>query len=281
MTYKRIMVPLNGLDDPRHALAIAFDLGRRFEGEVVGMHAEVDTASSLPYMGESMSGALVETMIANMDNATGQRRNIAKAAFEAAQQAAGSEGKAGMGSFVVYQGQEDDLLAWHGRLADLVVVGRPEDASALNESPTIHAAIMETGRPVLVAPPGETKTLGRNIMIAWNGSPQAVRAIAAALPLLQEAEAITLLSIEEGGIDGPPAAEAVDYLAAHGCQAQAVALSKGHGTVGDTLLLAAHNEGADLMVMGAYTHNRIRQFIFGGATLEALLDATIPVLMAH
>ena len=277
MSYKRIMVPVNGVDDAGHALGLAFDLGKRFGGEVMGIHAAAETSSILPYMGESMSGAMVENMITALDSAADAHLKAARAAFAAAQQASGSVA----GQLAVHRGLEDDVLTRHGRLADLVIVPRPASKTALSESPTMQAAIMDTGRPVLVAPPGQAKALGGKILVAWNGSPQAARALAAALPLLREAEAITLLHIEEGSGGAPTVEDAVEYLAAHGCLARAVSQPRGHHPVADALLLAAMNEGADLLVMGAYTHKRIRELIFGGATLEALLDATIPVLMAH
>ncbi len=277
MGYKRIMVPVNGVEDTAHALDLAFGLGKRFDGEVVGIHAAAETASVLPYMGESMSGALVGDMISALDNAAEARLQAAQAAFAAAQQASGGVA----GHLAVHRGLEDDLLARHGRLADLIVVPRPVSKIALSESPTMQAAIMDTGRPVLVAPPGQTKAVGGKILVAWNGSAQAARALAAAMPLLREAKAVTLLHLEEGSVEAPTVEDAVAYLAAHGCVAEAVSQSRGRHPVADALFLAAINQGADLLVMGAYTHKRIRELIFGGTTLEALLDATIPVLMAH
>jgi nucleotide-binding universal stress UspA family protein len=277
VTYKRIMVPVNGVDDASHALDLAFGLGKRFAGAVMGLHAAAETSSVLPYMGESLSGALVEDMISALDDAAEARLQAALAAFTAAQQTSGGVA----GQLTMHRGLEDDLVARHGRLADLVVVPRPASKTALSESPTMQAAILDTGRPVLVAPPGQAKAVGGKILIAWNGSSQAARAMTAAMPLLREAEAVTLLHIEESSSGAPTADAAVEYLAAHGCDAQAVLQPRGHHAVTDALLLAAINQGADLLVMGAYTHRRIRELIFGGATLEALLDAPIPVLMAH
>ena len=180
MSYKRIMVPVNGVDDAGHALELAFDLGKRFGGEVMGIHAAAETSSILPYMGESMSGAMVENMITALDSAADAHLQAARAAFAAAQQASGSVA----GQLAVHRGLEDDVLTRHGRLADLVIVPRPASKTALSESPTMQAAIMDTGRPVLVAPPGQAKALGGKILVAWNGSPQAARALAAALPLV-------------------------------------------------------------------------------------------------
>lgn len=277
MSYKRIMVPVNGVDDAGPALGLAFALGKQFEGDVVGLHAAAETASALPYLGESMSGALVTNMISTLDKAVEDRQQAAQAAFDGARQAAGAVA----GELKVYKGLEDDLLARHGRLADLIIVGRPASDTALSESPTMQAAIMETGRPVLVTPPGQATPVGGKILVAWNGSPQAARAMAAAMPLLRAAETVTLVHISEGTGEAPTVEDAAEYLTAHGCRVQAVSQSPGHHPVGDALLLAAINQQADLMVMGAYSHKRIRELIFGGATLEALLDATIPVLMAH
>jgi len=89
------------------------------------------------------------------------------------------------------------------------------------------------------------------------------------------------LAIDEGSGEEPPIEDAVDYLAVHGSPANAVTQAHGHGSIGDDLLLAAHDQGADLWFMGACSHNPIRELVFGGATLEALLDATIPVLMIY
>ena len=276
MSYKRIMVPLNGMDDAGQALRLAFDLGQRFEAEVIGLHAATETSSALPYMGESMSGALLDNMVAALEKESAARQQAAQAAPDEARQAV-----SGNGQLMVRKGAEDDMLAQYGRLADLVVVARGASDTALSESPTMQAAIMNTGRPVLVAPPERAGTVARNIVVAWNGSAQAARALGAAMPLLSQADTVTLLQIDEGSGEGPPIEDAVDYLAAHGCQAKALTQPHGHGSIGDDLLLAAHNQGADLLVMGAYSHNRIRELVFGGATLEALLDATIPVLMIH
>ena len=276
MSYKRIMVPLNGMDDAGQALRLAFDLGQRFEAEVIGLHAATETSTALPYMGESMSGALLDNMVAALEKESAARQQAAQAALDEARQAV-----SGNGQLMVRKGAEDDMLAQYGRLADLVVVARGASDTALSESPTMQAAIMNTGRPVLVAPPERAGTVARNIVVAWNGSAQAARALGAAMPLLSQADTVTLLQIDEGSGEGPPIEDAVDYLAAHGCQAKALTQPHGHGSIGDDLLLAAHNQGADLLVMGAYSHNRIRELVFGGATLEALLDATIPVLMIH
>ena len=89
------------------------------------------------------------------------------------------------------------------------------------------------------------------------------------------------VAIDEGSGEETPIEDAVDFLAAHGCRAKAVTQAHGHGWIGDNLLLAAHNQGTDLLVLGAYSHNRIRQLVFGGTTLEALLDTMIPVLRTH
>ena len=157
MTYKRIMVPLNGMDDAAQALRLAFDIGQRFEAEVIGLHAAFETSGALPYMGESMSGALLDNMVAAMEKEASGRQKAAQAALDKAREAVSGRGK-----LVVQRGVEEDVLAQHGRLADLLVVARGASDIALSESPTMQAAIMETGRPVLVAPPTPVEPVGRN-----------------------------------------------------------------------------------------------------------------------
>ncbi len=274
MSYKRVLVPLNGEDDARAALWLAFETATRFDGQVIGLHAGLDSAQSVPYLGESVSAALADNMIAAMEGAAARQRENANRAFvEAKTKYPGTDGE-----FQWVKGAEDAVLGSRGRLADLVVVPRPVDEMAMSESHTMQAAILQCGRPVLIAPPSEQGSFANNILVAWNGSAQAARALTAALPYLQKAGAVTLLQIQEGGES--TVEDAVDYLAVHNCRAQGISQPRTEA-IGDALLKAAFNQGADLLVMGAYTHSRVRELIFGGATLDALLDATIPVLMAH
>jgi len=178
-------------------------------------------------------------------------------------------------------GREDDEVCHLARVSDLVVLPTPDPDFDGVASLTVNAVLLEGGRPVLLAPKVLPATIGTRIAIAWNGSAEGARAVSDALPLLQQAKLVTVLHVteEEGGLIS--AQELVDYLAWQGVTADIHAVSpKGHGA-GETLVAAATDWQADLLVMGAYTHSRLRQLIMGGVTRHVLHHAKMPVLLSH
>lgn len=174
-----------------------------------------------------------------------------------------------------------DLVGNRGRLFDLISVGRPVRSSATPTMSLLEAALFETGRPILIAPPRPPTSLGKNIVIAWNGSFETARAITFVMPLLALAEKVTVLQVAEGMVPGPTAQDATIHLRRNGIAADAVHAEAGRRTAGEALLEEAERIGADLLVKGAYTRSRIRQMIFGGPTSHILDAAEMPVLMCH
>ena len=160
------------------------------------------------------------------------------------------------------------------------MIGRPDATSDVQLSASLGSALFDTGRPVLVVPPNPLPTVGRRIAIAWNGSPKASRAVAAALPFLEKAETITILTVPVGkrGSSGEALAS---YLGLHGLKATVESVDPQGKSAGRALLEHAQGRGVDLLVMGAWGHSRIREMILGGATREVLAQTTLPVLMAH
>ncbi len=178
-------------------------------------------------------------------------------------------------------------LARAARLADLCVLGQPAghdlefDTTALAE-----AAFMDSGRPAIILPhAGLPSSVLRRVLVAWNGSREATRAVHDALPLLAAAEQTTLLIIDssaQDGSDGSPAgADIAAHLARHGVRIDVRTTPSGQLSVGDVLLSQAAEEGADLLVMGGYGHSRLRETVLGGATRRVLAQMTLPVLMSH
>jgi nucleotide-binding universal stress UspA family protein len=145
----------------------------------------------------------------------------------------------------------------------------------------LEAALFESGGPVLIAPPTPAKELGRNVLVAWNGSTEQARANAFAMPLLRGANDVTVLTVEGGMTPGPTGDEAALHLVRNGVPATAVTVAPAGRTTGETILDHAKLRGCDLIVKGAYAQSRLRQMIFGGATRHILSHATLPVLMAH
>ena len=174
-----------------------------------------------------------------------------------------------------------DMVGSRGRLFDLVVVGRPERKRPTPTMSLLEAALFETGRPILIAPPKPPKTLGKNIIISWNGSYETPRCISFAMPLLVKADSVTVLEVEEGMVPGPTGDDAVIHLQRNGINAAVVRSKSGHRSSGEAVLEEAERLNADLLIKGAYTRSRIRQMIFGGVTSHILYEAEMPVLMSH
>jgi nucleotide-binding universal stress UspA family protein len=175
----------------------------------------------------------------------------------------------------------DDAIGTVGRLHDLIVVGRPVDGQPVPMMSALETALFESGRTLLIAPPGTPATMGDMMVIAWNGSTETARTIALALPFLAQAKEVVVLSVEDGMVPGPSGAEIARYLHRNDIAAAAKTVHRGERAVGAAILAESASLGADLLLKGAYTNSRLRQMIFGGATSHILAYAQIPVIMAH
>ena len=175
----------------------------------------------------------------------------------------------------------DGFLGSYSRIFDATVVGRPGQGLSSPRMSTLEAVLFEGGRPVLIAPPTPPASLGRVIVVAWNGSTETAHAAALAMPLLLRAERVVVLTVPSGMVPGPTGEELARSLRVHGVKVEAMTVESGRRGAGETFLTTAASLGCDLLVKGAYTQSRIRQMIFGGATSHILGAATIPVFMAH
>ena len=164
----------------------------------------------------------------------------------------------------------------------MTVVNRLDAESTGLQRRVIETALFETGRPVLLAPPAAPKEIATNVMVHWNGSTEQARANAFAMPLLQTASRVTVLTVVGGQeVPGPSPDYILRQLQHNGIAATPVRVKLGDRETGEAVLDAARAEGCDLLVKGAFTRNRLRQMIFGGATSHIMEHAGLPVLMAH
>jgi nucleotide-binding universal stress UspA family protein len=187
-------------------------------------------------------------------------------------------------------GQPLQVLSLHGRYADVVVVGQ-RDASGEEgaEDPTMpDQLILGVGRPVLVVPyVGTFKSIGERVLVAWDASRLATRAVNDALPFLQRAKEVVVMAVNpktserERGHGEIPSADICLHLARHGIKADARHLYADDISTGELLLGRAVDEGIDLLVCGAYGHARWREIVLGGVTRHLLAHMTVPVLMSH
>ena len=175
-------------------------------------------------------------------------------------------------------------LALQARYADLVVVSQPDPEDVCSRlAPGLPAYVMVAGgRPVLVVPHhGAVAAPGRRVLLAWDASLEATRAVGAALPLLRRADAVSVALFNPGPAHGPqPGADIALYLARHGVQVE-LEQRQGEADIGEALLSLAAEQQSDLIVMGGYGHTRFRELMLGGVTKTVLQRMTVPVLMAH
>lgn len=176
---------------------------------------------------------------------------------------------------------DDGFIGSYGRVFDLIALGRPGPSPQNPRMAPLEAALFESGRPVLIVPERVPTTLARNVLIAWNGSTEQAHTNAFAMPLLRLAESVTVLTVEGGTTPGPSGEDAARQLRRNGVKAAALTVKPDTRTTGEVILERATTLGCDLLVKSAYTHSRLRQMIFGGATRHILANATVPVFMAH
>jgi len=176
----------------------------------------------------------------------------------------------------------DRFVGSHGRLFDVIVLGRPGRDPKGPRMSTLEAALFESGRPVLIAPPSPRPDMGTNVLIAWNCSTEQARATAFAMPILKRASRVVVLTVEGGAaVPGPSGQQLCRYLQLNGVPAKPLTVGLDGRVTGEAVLAHAKALGCDLLIKGAYTQSRLRQMIFGGTTRYILNNAELPVLMAH
>jgi nucleotide-binding universal stress UspA family protein len=174
-------------------------------------------------------------------------------------------------------GAEEEMVAREADDADLLVLAKPRNAEGHH---ALHAAVFRCGRPLLLAPSGwpPAGEVGRKVVIAWNGTGGAWRAVAGALPWIVRAEEVTILLVAE---PEDVAAELVAWLESEGVEPRVRSVPRASGHLGDQLIDEADAIGADMLVMGAYRYNEPLEWLLGGTTRHALRHADLPLILAH
>jgi nucleotide-binding universal stress UspA family protein len=279
MTYKTILVQLNDEQRAARVLEPAVVLARKYGAHLIGLHV----SPGLLYVPPLPSAGGILGMIKEHERQVCDR---IRGAFEDATR--GQSFQAEM-RFLNPRGRDDlpALVMQHARTADLIVASQVEagfDAASVLDFPERLA--IDSGRPVLMIPlSGLSGDIGTKVLVAWNGSREAARAVFDSLPLLKAAREVVVLGIEQIRSSGDslplPDTAIGASLARHGINVSVRTTAAGETSVGETILNEAVNEGADLIVMGAYGHTRLREFVFGGATRHMARHLTLPTLLAH
>ncbi|MFL5282658.1 MAG: universal stress protein [Rhodopila sp.] len=286
MAIRKLLLPLTGTAAGEAALATALTIARDWNAHVTALHVRVDSRDVAPLAGEGLSGAMIEEMMSATEKESNERAHAVRAMFErfvAKHNVVVQEAHPGAdhasASFAAVTGREEDIVAQQARLADLTVVPHPDSGDEVSSSDALHAVLFDSGRPVLISPHVEQPRIGGRICIAWNGTAESASSVQAALPWMQRADAVAILSAEGYQRRGPGAPELISYLGLHDVHATPISFRSIGGSVGAGLLAAAADFGCDLLSMGAYSHSRLRQLILGGVTRHVLENAKLPVMM--
>ena len=274
-----ILVHVDASPQARIRLDLAVALARQHQTHLTALHI-IDFALPVMAMGDGGGGGAV---IAELMEQMRQTALTAGAQLKTIfQEAIRREGV--MGEWRQVEGRAVELLALHGRYADLLVMGQDDPESG--NAGLLEAVLFDSGRPVLAIPfAGTFKTFGKRVLVGWNASREASRAVHDGLPLLAKAESTCVfLANPKRGLAAhgeEPGADIARHLARHGLKVEVAKTIA--DDVADSALLLNHasDMGADLLVMGAYGHSRLREFILGGVTRSLLREMTVPVLLSH
>jgi nucleotide-binding universal stress UspA family protein len=277
---KTILVPTQNIPSTPSVLETAVLLAERTGAYIEGVPLWFGVPEFV--VAELASGFSMEICRARRD----EEASLAQKAFESFMQGRGIPSK--MTADKPWYGWFDEVspgeavVGSHGRVFDVIVMGRPDADTAGPYQRAIEAALFESGRPVLLAPPNAPQQIATNVMIHWNGSTEQARTNAFAMPLLRLASRVTVLTVVGGqDVPGPSADQVRRQLRFNGIAAEPVSIPVAGRSTGEAVLAAAKAEGCDLLIKGAFTRNRLRQMIFGGATSHIMQHAHLPVLMAH
>ena len=290
MSYRSILVPLDGAPDNRAVLQNALGIARTFNAHVEVMHVRPDPRDAVPLFGEGLSGDMLEEMIAAADKDTQTTASAVRGLVDELCADAGLalQDKPGGGEDSVTigwreaVGREDDIVSTRGRLSDLIVTASPTEEASPMRSLSLNAALFDCGRPVLVLPAApQTHDVGRVVAIAWSGTAQGARAVQGALPIITRAAQVHVLTCESERTEKSAGEELAEYLAWWGVTPNVHTFPPGPDGVGQAILDKVADVGADLLISGAYSHSRLMQTVIGGVTSLLLDKASVPVLFSH
>lgn len=281
MAYKSILVHLNSESRVARLMGAAMQLALPSASHVTGLFVIPAAPARSPLL-PMISGSAIASAIEAYQR-TGDR---IRAAFENA-----TAGQSVVAEWRLRQAKRPgyvEAVLDHARTADIVVAAQKQsdwDYADMFDVPDWLA--MESGRPVLVVPQsGNLDSIGERVVVAWNNSREAARAVFDALPLLQKASEVTVLSVEEPSkpevTNNIAGAEIGATLARHGVKTDFQQVKPGaRGDAGVELLAQVEAHRADLLVMGCFGRSRLREFVLGGASRHVLQNTTVPVLMGH
>jgi nucleotide-binding universal stress UspA family protein len=286
MSFARILVPAFGIPQDGVALAAGIAVSKPFNAHVQLLAVHPYPRDSVPNVGVPLSLEIVRSIVQGQEDyarETNARLREMTASIAACSGATlvhspRREGRMTC-SFRAVHGDVEKALIKSAALSDLVVLG-PVTTEASTAASAFLGILRDAQRPVLVSKQAPTGRL-RKIVVGWDGSASAARAIRQSVPLLSCAEQVTITSIVRQGHAEPPVEALAAHLNRHDVRFHGRKVFPGDFTAADALLAEARNDGADLVVAGGYGHDQLWEALFGGATASLLADPIMPVLLVH
>ena len=264
MDFRTILVPIEEHGSMKATLETALLLARKFDSYIEGFALRVTTT---PAYAVADVGAAIPQLEQDIAENTQRNQSLFENFMQEHGVARGGAATALSSSWLEDAPKDDRFVGSHGRLFDVIVLGRPGRDPKGPRMSTLEAALFESGRPVLIAPPSPPSDIGKNVLIAWNCSTEQARTIAFAMPILKRANSVVVLTVEGGvAVPGPTGQQLCQYLRLSGVPAKPLTVGLGGRLTGEAVLAHAKTLSCDLLIKGAYTQSRLRQFIFGGTT---------------
>jgi nucleotide-binding universal stress UspA family protein len=276
MSYKTILVHIDTGNRRQVRIDLACTLAQKFGAHLVGMFAlETQPAPIAPEAAPHIAEDLLR-----------QRRAATEEAGREFLERMRSRDLATRSDWFAAHGDGFPVLRAYARHADLVIAGQPDPEGDGVPAWFAHDLVMQVGRPVLFVPfAGRFDDCGAKTLVPWNFSREAARAIYDGLPFLGAARAVDVVTFDPEKLSRPieitPPPDLRAYLARHEVNARVTEQPSSGIDIGSAILSRAADTGADLIVMGAYSHSRARELILGGATRQLFKSMTVPTLMAH
>jgi len=288
MGIAKVLAPVTGAPRDAGVLAAAIAAARPFAAHVMAYFVRPDLTEALAFFTDGVSGVVVDDVVRATQEAGDEAAKRIEATLAATCAAAAVErvakpvrtGEVTL-SLRETQGNFADRLTAAARLSDLIVFPPMREGDQAGLAEAFVQVLVETDRPVLRATDDMPKIFARRIAVGWDGKTAAASALNAAMPYLQNADHVDILSVHRG----PPKAEATEglneYLALHGVLAEERRIDAGSKRIGEALLEAARGHHADLLVIGGYGSGRLRESLIGGVTRHVIAHADLAVFMVH
>ena len=288
MSIAKILAPVTGGPRDATVLANAIAAARPFNAHVVAFLVRPDLSETLAFFTDGVSGVVVDEVVKATQDAGDEAAKRIQATLEAVCNDASVERvRAPIRTDRVtlsvreVQGNLGDQLTAAARLADLVVFGPMREGDQAGLAEAFVQVLVETDKPVLRVSDQVPTIFARRVAIGWDGKSAAAQAMSAAIPYLQRADGVEILSVQRAPLKPDAAAGVADYLRLHGIACTERLVDAGSRRIGQALLDSAAEGNADLLVVGGYGRGRLRESLIGGVTRHVIARAEIAVFMVH